>query len=120
AGAALAAHPVSFLAARGMPALGGAAVYGGGAWLLRQGAGAALKREALGMGDVKFFAAAGLWLGLNAAAASLLMIVSGAAGIVLALLWKKSSGAAEVPFGPSLVIAFIAALCLFPPPFLSP
>ncbi len=117
--AALAAHPVVFFSAHIVPPLAGALLYGGFAWLLRRGAFAVLKREALGLGDVKFFAAAGFWLGLNAMAASLLMVVSGGAGVVLALLWKKRTGEAEVPFGPSLIIAFIVVLCLFPPHFIS-
>ncbi len=111
--AGMAAHPVHFLMTRGIQACCGVLAYGGGAWLLRAAAGVILKREALGLGDVKFFAAAGFWLGLNAMEASFLMIVSGGAGVILALLWKKRGDAAEVPFGPSLVIAFIFVLCLY-------
>ncbi len=117
--ALLAAHPASFFSAHIVPPLAGAALYGGFAWLLRWGAFAVLKREALGLGDVKFFAAAGFWLGLNVMAASLLMVISGGAGVVLAFLWKKRTGEAEVPFGPSLIVAFIVVLCLFPPHFIS-
>lgn len=44
-------------------ALIGAALLGGGTLLVRWGASAAAGREALGLGDVKLFAAAGLWIG---------------------------------------------------------
>ncbi|MCB9991584.1 MAG: prepilin peptidase [Rhodospirillales bacterium] len=41
----------------------GAALYGGLAWGTGWGVGKILKKNALGFGDVKFFAVAGLWLG---------------------------------------------------------
>lgn len=116
--AVMAGHPVDFIAEQGAPALGGALIYGLASLLLRQGAQAVMKREAMGLGDVKFFAAAGFWLGLNANAASTLMMISGLSGIALALIWKKRTGEAEVPFGPSLMIAFIAVLQFFPPEFM--
>ena len=116
--AAMAASPAAFIMEQGAPAIGGTLLYGLGSLLLRQGAEVILKREAMGLGDVKFFAAAGFWLGLNANAASVLMIVSGMSGIGLALIWKKRTGEAEVPFGPSLIIAFIGVLWFFPPAFM--
>ena len=118
ANAVVAAHPVDFIMGHGASALGGALLYGLGSWLLRQAGQIMLKREAMGLGDVKFFTAAGFWLGLNANAASTLMMVSGISGIALALIWKKRTGEAEVPFGPSLIIAFIGALWFFPPEFM--
>jgi leader peptidase (prepilin peptidase)/N-methyltransferase len=117
--AALAANPVTFIMEQGAPAVGGALVYGLGSLLLRQGAAFFLKREAMGLGDVKFFAAAGFWLGLNPNAASMLMVISGLCGVILALAWKKRTGEIEVPFGPSLIIAFIAVLWFFPPAFMA-
>jgi leader peptidase (prepilin peptidase)/N-methyltransferase len=117
--AVMAAQPVDFIMAQGAPALGGAVVYGLCSLLLRQTAQAILKREPMGLGDIKFFAAAGFWLGLNPNAAATLMFISGLTGIILALVWKKRTGEAEVPFGPSLIIAFIAALCFFSPPFMA-
>jgi len=115
--AAMAAQPLDFIVEQGAPALGGVLLYGLGSLLLRQTAQAIMKREAMGLGDIKFFAAAGFWLGLNANAAAMLMMISGLSGIALALAWKKRTGEAEVPFGPSLIIAFIAVLCFFPPGF---
>lgn len=63
----------------------------------------ALRREALGMGDIKFFFAAGLWLGLlNLAAFSML---SGILGVVFALFYAflQKKQQRVFPFGPSLI-----------------
>jgi leader peptidase (prepilin peptidase)/N-methyltransferase len=116
--ALLADSPLDFILGKGVGAVGGSLLYGVGSLLLRQGAMAVMRREAMGIGDVKFYAAAGFWLGLNAAAAALFMVVSGFSGIVVALLWKKRTGEAEAPFGPSLVIAFAAVLCFYIPGFI--
>jgi leader peptidase (prepilin peptidase)/N-methyltransferase len=116
--AMMAARPADFIMEQGAPAFGGMLLYGLGSLLLRQTAQVIMKREAMGLGDIKFFAAAGFWLGFNANAAATLMIVSGLSGIILALIWKKRTGEAEVPFGPSLIIAFIAVLWFFPPGFM--
>jgi len=116
--AALAAQPLDFIMQQGLPAVSGALIYGLGSLFLRYVGGVILKREAMGLGDVKFFAAAGFWLGLNANAIAALMMISGVSGIILALVWKKRSGEVEVPFGPSLIIAFIAVLYFFPAEFI--
>jgi leader peptidase (prepilin peptidase)/N-methyltransferase len=116
--AMMAARPADFIMEQGAPAFGGMMLYGLGSLLLRQTAQVIMKREAMGLGDIKFFAAVGFWLGFNANAAATLMIVSGLSGIILALIWKKRTGEAEVPFGPSLIIAFIAVLWFFPPGFI--
>lgn len=68
-----------------------------------------MKREAMGFGDVKLFGVMGLWLQVSSFPAFL--IISGASGVLLSLLWKPLTGSAEFPFGPSLVLAFI--ICLF-------
>lgn len=68
-----------------------------------------IKREALGFGDVKLFGVMGLWLQIGSFPA--FMILSGASGVLLSLLWKPLTGSREFPFGPSLVLAFI--ICLF-------
>jgi len=39
---------------------------------------------------------------------------AGAAGLALAILWKKTTGEADVPFGPSLGMAFVACLLVYP------
>ncbi len=102
-------RPDDFLAL-GLQAAGGAAVYGIGSILLRQGVMMALKKEPLGWGDVKFFGAAGFWLGLNPDSLAYFMFVSGVSGILLALFWAKVKKEREFPFGPSIIIAFIVML----------
>lgn len=116
--AMIAANPMAFIVTAGAAATGGALLYGLGSLLLRQGGMLVLKREAMGLGDVKFFAAAGFWMGTAAEAAALFMLLSGVAGIIITLGWKKYTGDAEAPFGPALIIAFIAVLCLYPPGFI--
>ena len=117
--AAMTANFTGFILEYGGAALAGSLLYGGGALLLRWLSGLVLKRETMGLGDIKFYAAAGFWLGINLESAAFFMIISGMCGIVLALFWKKVQAEAEVPFGPSLVIALIGIVCFYPPPFLN-
>lgn len=91
-------------------ALGGAALYAFFPWLLGLLVQKWKGREALGLGDVKFLAAAGLWLGPDPQRMAMYMIAIGVIGVVLALFWRRRYGEAEFPFGPSLIIAFAAAL----------
>lgn len=105
-----------FVMEKGAFALGGVLFYGLGALALRQGAMRILKREPMGLGDVKFFAAAGFWLGPSPETLSGFMIVSGSIGVLLALLWNRLTGEREFPFGPALIVAFIALLFLYPVP----
>lgn len=109
---------LNFILDRGGAALAGFFIYGLGSLLLRQAVMMVMKREPMGLGDVKLYAVAGFWLGLNPDAASVFLLVSGFAGLGLTLLWKKCTGEVEAPFGPALVIAFIAALYFCPPGFL--
>ena len=67
-----------------------------------------LKRDALGMGDVKFFAVSGLWLG-----ASLLgqfCVLSGLCGVLIGVSWQKITKKRAFPFGPALVFAFYSLI----------
>lgn len=91
-------------------AAAGAAIYGGGSLLLRFLFLAWKKREALGLGDVKFFAASGVWLGTNVDALSGYLLLSGLSGVLIAMLWRRVTGEAEFPFGPALIAAFVAVL----------
>ena len=69
-----------------------------------------LKKEALGMGDVKFMAVMGAWAGLEAL--PFLLIFSGVLG-VLTGLWQKMRGRdGRFPFGPSLILALYIYLFL--------
>ncbi len=69
-----------------------------------------LGKQALGMGDVKFFAVAGLWLGVSSF--STFCILSGVFGVFLGLLWRKIKGEAAFPFGPALIASFFMLLLL--------
>lgn len=77
---------------------------------LRWLAGKVLRREAMGLGDVKFFAAAGAWLGPDPAVLAHFMLIAGLSGIVLGLLWRRRFGDEAFPFGPALIFALIALL----------
>ncbi len=63
-----------------------------------------LKKEALGFGDVKFFAVAGLWLGLSNL--PVFCMLSGIAGIFVAVVWKITAKNPVFPFGPALILTF--------------
>lgn len=78
----------------------------------------AMRREPMGLGDVKFFAAAGLWLGPDIELLSRFFLLAGFSGVLLALLWKRFRKEAEFPFGPALVAAFVLLLFFYPPVFL--
>jgi prepilin signal peptidase PulO-like enzyme (type II secretory pathway) len=69
------------------------------------------KRHGLGMGDVKFMAVAGIWLGI----APLLpfFFYAGMLGIVSAVLWRVVRHDPYFPFGPALAISLFV-LVLYP------
>lgn len=92
----------------------GFAVFGAMAWLLRFSVGHMTGKEALGLGDVKFFMASGIWLG--AAALPYYMLASAASGLFVLLVWRfVLRRGQEFPFGPSLILALIAGqLGLYP------
>lgn len=79
-------------------------IYGGVAWFLAAVTQYALKKEALGFGDVKFFAVAGLWLGLQML--PYFMICSGALALIFGWFWINRSGKGAFPFGPALIFSF--------------
>jgi len=112
-------NPPQFLTEKGLEALGGAALYGFFSLGLRQVFLWVMNKEALGLGDVKFFAAAGIWLGLDATMAAWFMFFSGGFGVFLALFWRKWTGEKVFPFGPALVLAFVAVLCRWTPYFVT-
>jgi leader peptidase (prepilin peptidase)/N-methyltransferase len=60
-------------------------------------------RAALGRGDLKFLPAAGLFLGI--AALPTYLALSGALGVLTALLKRKNNENPAFPFGPALVIS---------------
>lgn len=91
-----------------LPHLIGAFIFAALAWFLGWLMTILLKKDSLGFGDVKFFAAAGLWLGIGNLA--LFCILSGAFGVMLALLWRRIKGQSQFPFGPSLITSLYVLL----------
>lgn len=88
----------------------GLLLLGGLALALRWLFGRLLRREALGLGDVKLMAAAGLWLGPFGLAPFLLL--AGLLGVLLALAWRAATGQRAFPFGPCLAAGLYACLLL--------
>lgn len=64
--------------------------------------------EALGLGDVKLMAVAGLWLPPPALPAFL--VLAGTAGTLLGLAWQRHHGARQFPFGPALAFGLYATV----------
>jgi leader peptidase (prepilin peptidase)/N-methyltransferase len=60
-------------------------------------------REMLGLGDVKFFAAAGFWL--HPHSTPWFLAVGGIVGVAFNLLWQWSGGGKQFPFAPALCAA---------------
>lgn len=73
------------------------------------------KKEGLGMGDVKFFAIIGMFLGIKSFMACLFM--SGIIGIATSFIWKFVKKDNEFPFGPALAISLF--ICLIFPKYIS-
>lgn len=69
-----------------------------------------LKQPALGLGDVKFFAAAGIWLGPDWIL--IYLMVSSILGMLIGLYWKFVYKTNLVPFGPGLILGLIACLLI--------
>lgn len=90
--------------------LGGALVFGLFAWLLSIVMKKVLKKDALGMGDVKFFTVTGLWLGVPALGS--FCIGAGIIGVILGVVWQKTTGKPVFPFGPALILSFYILLLL--------
>jgi len=114
-----AADPPDFIVSAGGHALLGAALYAATALLLRAVMMWRMKREPLGLGDVKFFAAAGIWLGASLETLSHFMMLAGFLGVAFALGWRKWRGEAMFPFGPALLAAFVILLFWRGPAFWS-
>ncbi len=65
-------------------------------------------KEMLGLGDVKFFAAAGLWLPIELI--PWFLIASGILGAVMGVTWQRLAKTEEFPFAPALCVALIGAI----------
>lgn len=99
-------------------ALQGSLLYGLFFLALRQVMTVILRREPLGWGDIKFFAAAGVWLGPSLDLLAQFMFLSGFFGVSLALVWRKIKKEPEFPFGPAIILSFMCTL-LWQPDFFS-
>lgn len=72
-----------------------------GYWLIR-------KQEGLGMGDVKFLAVAGLWLGFQGMVPFLFH--AGLFGVLTALAWRMANRGKLFPFGPALACSLFVCV----------
>lgn len=113
-----AANPPDFITDQLEGAVGGMILYAAVALILRFVCMKMLKKDPLGWGDIKFFAAAGFWLGVDLQAFSHFLLLSGLAGVAIALVWRHIRKELEFPFGPALLAAFVIVLVLEPPPFI--
>jgi prepilin signal peptidase PulO-like enzyme (type II secretory pathway) len=66
------------------------------------------RKEMLGLGDVKFFAAAGLWLQITTL--FWFLIIAGVFGVINGLLWKRLTGTEQSPFAPALCLSLLGCL----------
>jgi leader peptidase (prepilin peptidase)/N-methyltransferase len=76
----------------------------GSFWLLRAAFWRLRQVEAMGLGDVKFVAAAGLWLGV--APLSVFLFLAGFGGMLFALVYRLVTREKLFPFGPALITAW--------------
>jgi leader peptidase (prepilin peptidase)/N-methyltransferase len=60
-------------------------------------------KEMLGLGDVKFFAAAAFWL--QPVMAAWFLGIAGLIGIISSLLWQRFGGGKQSPFAPALCLS---------------
>ncbi len=89
-------------------------IVGGVFWLLQRFYLSLRKVNGLGLGDVKFIGAAGIWIGLSGIPALLLVASLTAllsAGI-LKLAGRTMTGQTAMPFGPFLALGLLFALVL--------
>lgn len=68
-------------------------------------------REMLGLGDVKFFAAAGLWLPIETA--PWFLGLAGIFGVIIGYVWRRGGGGKEFPFAPALCLSLMVCV-LYP------
>jgi leader peptidase (prepilin peptidase) / N-methyltransferase len=66
------------------------------------------RKEGLGFGDVKFFAVAGLWLGVKPLVP--FMFFSGLFGVATGLIWRALGKGPIFPFGPALALALFLGI----------
>ncbi|MGH1404533.1 MAG: prepilin peptidase [Alphaproteobacteria bacterium] len=91
-----------------IPYIVGAVVYAIVPWALGAVLTKVLKKDSLGMGDVKFFFVSGLWLGLSVL--PYFMMMSGLLAMMFAVAWRLIVGGEAFPFGPALIASFYGLL----------
>jgi len=98
----------------GVEAASEGAVIGGTFWLLRRLYFAFRKIQGLGLGDVKFLAAAGIWVGI--AGLPILLLVAAVSALlcagVMQLAGRQLSAQTSLSFGPFLAIGLLFTLGL--------
>jgi leader peptidase (prepilin peptidase)/N-methyltransferase len=92
------------LPSRLIQGVAGAVIFAVSSWLIGFVMKKILKKEALGFGDVKFFAVAGLWLGPGAL--PLFLMFSGVFGVIIGGVYRMLTKEMYFPFGPALIVAF--------------
>lgn len=85
-------------------------IYSGLLWLSGFMVSKILKRPSLGLGDVKFYAVAGLWLGVLYLPD--FMMLCGLLGLIWGFWYKRTFGGERFPFGPALILAFYGGMLL--------
>ena len=78
--------------------------------LVRYLVGRQIGREALGLGDVKLFAAAGPWVGIYEMPT--LVFVSAGLALLLYPLWRRHDRTREMPFAPAIAMTLYGMACL--------
>ncbi len=85
-------------------------VYGALAWIAGVLMSSLRKKDMLGFGDVKFFAVAGLWLGMGDL--PWFCVLSGVLGVILGITWKAMKKGDIFPFGPALIFSLYLLLII--------
>lgn len=67
-------------------------------------------RDMLGLGDVKFFAAAALWL--QPEMVPWFLGIAGFSGAIGGLIWQRATGTKEFPFGPALCFSLLVCITI--------
>ncbi len=62
-------------------------------------------KEMLGLGDVKFFAAAGIWL--QPMLAPWFLVGAGMIGVAVGIIWKRINDDKQFPFAPALCLSLL-------------
>ncbi len=88
-----------------------ALIVGGGLWFASEALFRLRGSDMLGLGDVKFIAAATVWIGVDGLPT--LLLYASLTGVVLTMLTRKRFGDA-VPFGPFLAASLWAAVLFGP------